>query len=370
MITPWDRFGAVVRESIRSAVSQPIASIVSAIIVAGMCATVLLTAGRTAGSEQQVLGTIDAAGARTIVVHADPTAGIDNRVLTRVRGITGIEWAGAFGPALDTHNSLIPGGAAVAVRQMWSYQLAKAGLHPLTASDDAVASSSALAQLGMTSPVGGLTAANGSTYAIVDAFVPPDYLESLQPMIVVPHTESSATTAAPISVLVVVARSPDLVAPVAKAVQSVLAPVDPTKVQLSTSADLVTLRALIHNQLGASSTGLVGIVLAISALLVGVILYGLVVLRRRDFGRRRALGANRSLIVTLLVLQTSIVATLGAILGCFVSLADLLVTHEPLPSAAFFVAVGVLSVFAALIAAIVPAVIASRRDPVKELRVP
>ncbi len=65
------RMLAIIREAMASARSQPVASVVSIIMVAGMCATVLLTTGRTAGAEQAVVASIDSAGTRAVVVRAD-----------------------------------------------------------------------------------------------------------------------------------------------------------------------------------------------------------------------------------------------------------------------------------------------------------
>lgn len=44
------RWWAVVREALASARSQPVASVMSIVMVVGMCATVLLTTGRTVGA--------------------------------------------------------------------------------------------------------------------------------------------------------------------------------------------------------------------------------------------------------------------------------------------------------------------------------
>lgn len=96
---------AVVRESMASARSQPVASVVSIIMVAGMCATVLLTTGRTVGAEQAVLGSIDSAGTRAVVVRAEADAGLNTAVLDRLANLDGIEWAGAFGAAQDVQNT-------------------------------------------------------------------------------------------------------------------------------------------------------------------------------------------------------------------------------------------------------------------------
>lgn len=145
---------------------------------------------------------------------------------------------------------------------------------------------------------------------------------------------------------------------------------DPNKVAVQTSESLAQLRGMIKSQLGSSSRALVLGLLSITALLVAGILYGLVMMRRKDFGRRRALGATRGYIVTLLMAQTALLALVGAGVGFAISLLLALVFGDPLPHPAFVGALAVLAVVSALIAALAPAIVASRREPIRELRVP
>lgn len=74
--------------------------------------------------------------------------------------------------------------------------------------------------------------------------------------------------------------------------------------------------------------------------------------------------------MTLLLTQTAILAALGAALGIATASIALAATGDPLPGLAFSSAIGVLALITALVAAALPAVIAARRDPIKELRVP
>lgn len=191
----------------------------------------------------------------------------------------------------------------------------------------------------------------------------------LEPLVIVPQTRELEPEST-VSVLVVIASRPDLVAPVSQAVQSVLAVDDPTKVKISTSESLATLRALVQRQLGSFGRNLVIVVFAMTAVLVAAILYGLVMLRRKDFGRRRALGASRGLIIGLLLTQMAILSVVGAVLGTGIALVGLAASGDPLPGTAFVAALNVLAVAVGTLAALVPAIAASRRDPLKELRVP
>ena len=99
-------------------------------------------------------------------------------------------------------------------------------------------------------------------------------------------------------------------------------------------------------------------------------MYGLVLLRRKEFGRRRALGASQRLIVALLVAQIGLIAVTGAVLGSAIALGVLASTGDPLPRFDYVFGLILLAVAVATLASLVPAMAAARREPVRELRVP
>ena len=371
-MTPSRHFRAVLREAIAVARSQPIPSAVTVIVIAAMCATIFLTTGRAVGSEGRVLGTIDSAGTRSIVIRADAGAGIDQSVVRRISKIEGVEWAAGFGPAVDVHNASVEGGQRVAERAIWSSSYSALGIRaglPIVGTEKRVfASPAALSQLGMLDYAGAVESFDGDRSSIVGKVQTPSYLRFLEPMVLLPMAPSSARSA--ITVLVVVATTPSLVAPVSRATQSLLGASDPSLVKVSTSEELAKLRASIQSELGGFGKNLVILVFAITALLVAAIQYGLVFLRRKDFGRRRALGSSRSLIIALLLAQTSFLGVGGALLGTAIASATLSITGDPLPQLGFFIAVNLLAVAIALVGTLPPAIAASRRDPIKELRVP
>ena len=352
-----------------AAIAAPVASVIVVLMIAGMCAAVLLTSGRTVGAEQAVISSIDSEGTRSIIVRADPAAGLDSSVLNRVRHIDGIEWAGAFGAATDVQNAGFSGGTRVPLRQAWGddwrpFQLPD----PLAVSGEvAYGSDTALEQLGMTEPVGKIRATDGNVVGVGGRAAVPEHLRFMEPVLIAPTPEGEP---APVSVLVVIADRPDLVAPVAAAITSVLAVDDPTKVSVQTSEDLATLRALIEGQLGTFGRNLTLGILVLTAVLAAAILYGLVMLRRKDFGRRRALGASQRLIVLLLVIQVGVLGVVGAAVGIGVALVVLAAGGDPLPGPDYIGGIGILAVLVGALASVLPATVAARREPITELRVP
>lgn len=370
MILSRTQVGAVLREALASARSQTVASIITILMVAGMIIAVMLTTGRTVAAEQSVLSTIDSAGTRSIVIRAEDGAGITSDAVARIFGVEGVQWAAGFSSAIDSTNSLVADGLRVPARHLYAQDLTPLGIPKLSPLPNALgyASPSALEQLGLLDVAGSITLTTGASYAIAGSLVTPEYLNDLEPLILIPEVDT--TGAETINLIVVTADRPDLVGPVAEAVLSLLAPSDATKITVQTSEALAQLRALLQGELGSFSRGLVLVIVGLTGVLVAITLFGLVMLRRKDFGRRRALGATRSLIVGLLLTQTVMLASAGAIGGIVVSVFALLALGDPLPGPAFMTAIGIVAVSTATAAALPPALMASRRDPLRELRVP
>ncbi len=361
---------AVLREAVASARSQPVASLLTVLMIAGMVLAVMLTTGRTVGAEQQVLGSLDDLGTRSIVIRAEDGAGVTSSVLDRLAPIEGIEWAAAFTSAVDATNTLVPDGSKVATRYAYGTQFETLNI-PRVSPDPgnlAYGSPAALEKLGLPDIAGGITLTTGAQYGVGGELVTPDFLTGLEPLVLIPRPHRSGNE--PVNVVILIAQSPQLVAPVSTAALSVLGTVDPTQVNVTTSETLAQLRTVIQGQLGVFSRGLVVALLAVTGTLVAVILYGLVMMRRKDFGRRRALGASRALIIGLLLTQTGFLSLIGIGLGLATATPLLTLTADPLPPLPFALALSTLALTTALIAALLPATVASLREPIRELRVP
>lgn len=359
---------AILREAAASARSQPVASALTLLVVVGMVFAVMLTTGRTVGAEREVLGSIDSVGTRTLLIRGEQGAGLTSSALDRIEALQGIEWAGAFSGVVDATNTVIPDGTRVPVRHVYGHQLQTLGIPQHAAVPDSVAYTSPQAAnlLGLTDQVGSVTSTTGLDHAVVGTLMVPDFLTSLQPLVLVPASDGEA----PITIIVVVAASPELVAPLTAAVVPLLGAQDPTKITVETSETLAQLRSIVQGQLGAFSRGLVLALLGLTGALVAALLYGLVIMRRKDFGRRRALGATRTWIVALLLTQTALLAITGVAAGLITSTAVLAATGDPTPGPEFAAALAILTLVTTLLAALLPAAVASRREPIRELRVP
>ena len=343
-------------------------TLVCILMVAGMCVAVLMTTGRTIGAEQAVLTSIDDAGSRAILVRAQPAAGLTTDVLTRLSSVNGLEWVGAFGSAEDYANAAIVGGPVVPVRTVYTLDLDEIGLSiAADGAPGAFASDNALELAQVEGSLAFLRNPSGVKVPVVDHFAVPEYLSFLEPAVLVP---GDIEPAANVGLLVVVVTRPELIDPVATLVKAMLGTVDPEQITVETSAEFAELRGIVGSQLGWAGRSLVFILLGVTAFLAAAVQYGSVLIKRRDYGRRRALGATRLLVGTIVIGQAFLQSAVGAATGCALSFFVIGAIGDPQPPFSFYAGVAILAVITGVTAAIVPAAVASRRDPLKELRVP
>ncbi|MFH1330482.1 MAG: ABC transporter permease [Actinomycetota bacterium] len=357
-------------ESARVARSQPVSSTVTMLVVGGVCAVILSTTGQTYLAERQVLARIDEAGTRSIVI-TDPQggAGLASAAVGRVEQLWHVEWVIGLGTAFDVRPVGVQGGTPVAVRVFYGdvpppVKMSAWDRVPGTV----VLGPSAQAALGFRVPAGGVTTSNHDDLAVVGSFraIPPlAFLE--RSGLAAPDSDDSAS---PVRAIYVSVERPEDVNPVARAIPMVLGTADPTQVSVETSGNLAAVRSAVEGELGLFGRNLVLMALGAGLVLVALIMYGAVTARRKDFGRRRALGAGRAAITALVTLQATVTGILGAALGTFIGGGIVWRLTGELPSREFALAVATLAVLTTIIAALPPAIVAAHRDPIRVLRVP
>jgi putative ABC transport system permease protein len=139
---------------------------------------------------------------------------------------------------------------------------------------------------------------------------------------------------------------------------------------IESALELAELRAAIGGELTAENQGIILGVLAAATAASTMVVWTLVMLRRRDFGRRRALGATRQMIVGLTVGQVLLLASVGSLCGTAIGVGWLALAGHPVPTAAYLTAVAVTFALSTAIVSAIPGAWAARRDPLVELRVP
>jgi putative ABC transport system permease protein len=350
--------------------AQPVASTITALVTAAAVAVILSTTGQTVVAEQEVLARIDDAGTRSILVGIDPAAEVTPEAVERVGRLSSVEWVVGFGPVQDARNLAVPGGAPVALRPVYGELPAVLVLDPLRQPPwhtVAWAGDEALTTLGFATAAGGVvTDLTGEDYAVVGSLTATDPLDDFNRQIVrLPGPDDDELRR-----LVVVTHRPDQVDATADLVLDILSPADPAAVTLQTSVQLAAVRAAVAGELGEYSRSLVLTVLAAALGLLLVTSYGTVATRRRDFGRRRALGATRPTIVALVCTQQGLTAGIGILGGTAAGIAFTWRWTHHLPDSRFTAAVAVLVLLVTVAAAVAPAIVAAYRDPVRILRVP
>jgi putative ABC transport system permease protein len=146
--------------------------------------------------------------------------------------------------------------------------------------------------------------------------------------------------------------------------------VERNDVQVTSSTELEAALRSLAGRVGAFGREVTLASIAVGALFLSLIVFATLQGRRRDLGRRRALGASRGAIVGMAIAQTLVTAIPGAVIGGLAGAGALRAATGLLPSLGFMTGVAVLGSMASACAASVPAVIAAHRDPVAALRVP
>lgn len=348
-------------------------SAVAAAIAAAVCGVIIATTGQSALSEQQVLSRVDDAGTRSITVtDVRGDAGLLPNAVARVAGLQDVESVIGLSVAHDGKNTgLGIAGTAVPVRTFFGELPAggNSGIVPLQPPVDgeALAGQEAMRLLGLSQPIGTISLEANREVPVVGMYVPLGPLAFLDNSVLV-RGASDATT--PLRSIHITTRRPQDVAPATVAVGSLLGVSNVGSIRTETSQTLVDIRAAVAGDLGRFSRQLVTIVLGVGLVLIGLNVYGSVTSRRRDFGRRRVLGANRRTIVLIVVVQTLTPAVLGAAVGSAVGIGLVARWAGDTPPFQFILGTAVLTCLISGIASIVPALVAAFRDPISVLRVP
>lgn len=353
--------------------SQPVITIVTILMVCGMMIAVLLTTGRTVGAEKSVVSTLDDVGTKSLTIYAEPDAGLTTKSLENIQRVEGVEWFAAFGPVQDGYSTLSPSGGPVAVRQFWGMSIP--GIPEYHQRSDGqlegYAARDAVQQMRLEAAIGGAQLTDGRVYSLMGSFIPPENLGHLGSSVLVPApAEDHEGRHQTVSMMTVVAEDPGYIGALNDAIPAVLEVTDPQFIRVETSQQMAQLRSAVQGQLGQFGRFLVLAILGLTGLLTAVILSGLMMLRRKDFGRRRALGASRWMILTLVLCQFTELSVIGSLVGTLIGGGALWLLGDPLPDWSFFLALSILAIITSLLAALIPAMIASRRDPLRELRVP
>lgn len=362
----------LLREALATAWANKVPSALVCLIVAAMCTMTISTVGRTAAAEAQVAERINSAGARELVLTDKRAAElIGPSIIDMASRLSVTDRAVGIQSPVDVNNAVIGAGAAPVpawpvVGDILSVAELKTGRMP--GPGEALVSTTALKKMGLQQPVGAASLANAALpvdYAIVGSFTPREpFTDLAQGLILKAPAGATATH------LHIVLKDAGQAATAQRAALGLFGELpDPEAIGVRSPIQLAQLHAEVVGDLGSFGRSLLYGALGIGALLVGVVVFADILVRRKDLGRRRALGATRSSIVWLMVLRTLIPALLGGAIG----LAGGMVIAQQagsLPPLDFCLGIVVLALLAAGISTLAPATYAAHSDPVKVLRTP
>lgn len=286
-------------------------------------------------------------------------------VVVQIGGLDVTERAVGLTAALDVTTSATDAGQRVAswqvVGDMGDVAILTWGRWP--GPGEAIVTAAAMNLLAFDYPVGAVTTAIGITYPVVGQYAPRDPFDDFSTAVLV--QASDTTSARTVRVLATAAET----VPAAKAGALAVIGRPNEDLRIESSADIAQLQVELMSDLDAYGRSLMLLVLAAGALLTAIVVLADVLLHRADLGRRRALGAPRWVIVALVTGRSATAGASGALVGTITTALILTQTGTP-PAPEFAAATALLATLAASVAALPPAIAASRRDPIQVLRTP
>lgn len=362
------RLRELVREAWLSTVTRLAPSIAVVLLAAAMCLTTLVTVGRTAAAESQVAARLDSAGARLIVLTDARQQGLlPPEIVQLTAALNTVEGAVGLTSPVDVVSGRVgEGGIRIPAWQVIG------GLDQAVAltsgrwpqPGEVIVADAAVPELGLDGPAGYVTGGD-TEWAVVGTYTARDAFPQLDAGAVGPARDPGEVA----STLHVVVGSTAQASATQAAVLALVAPPQTQDVTVQSPVTLAELQAQIGADVGAYGYSLTVLVLGAGAGLVAVVVLIDVLVRRADLGRRRALGATRGVIVSLVVLRTAFAAAAGVIVGEIAGAlaSDAIGLRAPLD---FSIALGTLALLSALLAAVPFAIAAAMQDPVRVLRIP
>lgn len=366
------RPGELVRDAVAAARAQTAATLTLVLVLATVCFAVLVTTGQAAANEARVIDQIDSVGTRLIAVSDDGGAsGILPAAPAVLTGISDVTWALGLGVAVDVTNSALPverAAARVVVGDLPPEIALVRGRAPRPG--EAIAGSGAAAALSLGPGLGRVQAresAGAVPVGVVGVFETAGSLAHLNDTVLVAAEPEDVET---LRYLYVMADDVTVVDRLEHVLTTSTPALEPGALTVETPQGAIALRDVVAGRLGAASRQLMAVVMGVGAVIIAVTMLSATVTRRRDFGRRRALGATRSTLVATLLAQAAIGAVIGIVLGVGSGLATLAVGTGSLPTWRFVFGTAGLALLVTLATSAPIAVHAAYRDPLRILRVP
>jgi putative ABC transport system permease protein len=353
-------WSALAAESTRIAASTRVISGLVVLLAFAVPVAVLGVTGRNVEGQAAILARLDDAGARILTIVSGPDgAALPATAVDRIARLEGVTWVVGLGPVSDVRSGL--GGGPAPLRAIRAIKAPVLFGH--SARPGAFLSETSAARLGLGGAYGTLMP-DGIT--VVGWFRATEPLGALEAFALIPSNDDALRLERIIVAVddvgwldLATAHLRDLIGSDAAEVATV-----------EGSPALVEARAAVRDEVARRDRLLVVAIMLVAMALACVVVFTGTIGQRRDFGRRRALGATRVQLTTLVMAGTLWPAIIGAVPGCLVGWVYLGAQLGRPADPQFPLAVGVLVALALTLASALPAAHAATRDPLRVLRVP
>jgi putative ABC transport system permease protein len=346
-------------------------ALTAAMILIGVTASAVLvtTMGRSAAELAALRRSFDDAGAAVVRVQAEGETSLPLTLCVVLGQVGGVERAVALSASHDVFPVGLVGSSIRAPRRFAATcgeETDTSGLVLLSAPGRSVVGRSAMAALHLAGPVGALTTEAGAVSVIAGSRSFPANLVFLDSAVLTSPERADTQAFSEFVIVLQDARQIEAYRRLAELLLS-QAGID---ARVSAPIELALLRAgLVEQRLSESRSRLAVGAAGVAVLTAAVAFIGSV-LRRREMGRRRVLGASQSWLVALVGAEVILATGLGAIAGALAPLGVLASRDDPVPGAVTVLAAVAFVVLTSAVAALGPAVVSARVDPARALRVP
>jgi putative ABC transport system permease protein len=373
---PRRSWPALVAESARVAATTRVVSGLVGVLALVVTLAVVGVTGLNIEAQGAILRQIDAVGARTItIVSTAGEAAIPAAATERIAHLDGVSWVVGLGGVFDLRLRA-PVGEPTPVR---AYRAVGApvvfggasdpdGGQGLPAGgrgdvDRAYLSAESARRVGLAGAYGIL---DPGALPVVGWFRAQGPLSALEAFVLVPSTDDALA----LERMIVTVDDVGWVDLVADSIPALVGSAAANAITIERSPALLQAREAVRDEITRRDRTLVLAILVVAMALACVVVFAGTVGARRDFGRRRALGATQGQLTALVVLGTLWPALAGTTVGTITGWAYLGSRLGYLPDWRFPLAVGILTVLMLVLASALPAAVAGTRDPLRVLRVP
>ncbi len=351
-------------ESIRVAGATRVISGTIALLAVALPLAVTGITGLNIEGQAKILDAVDSVGARLIVV-VSPAEGptLSPRAVDRIATLSGVAWVVGLGQVSDVRSGIGVGPAPI--------RLIRARRAPIAFESSPLGAPAKGVYLSRTSAVRlGLGGAYGAVFPgavpVVGWFRTSEPLGTLEGFALEPSDDDTDS----LERIIVSVDDPGWVDITIANIRALLGAEAGSSSDIQASAALLAARSAVNDEVARRDRVVVLALLASGMVLASLVVLAGAIAGRRDFGRRRALGATRPQLIMLVMLSTAWPAMVGSGIGALVGWVSLSTELGQLADARYPAAIGILAVIALTATSALPAAYAATRDPLQVLRVP